>query len=165
MDFNFYIEKFQQAANQLDKKLPFQKQIEVAVGVYQQSVFIKLYKKQWANKIPDALTSPSRIFFSIWVTDASIKQQKILYNIHALKLRQFDGYSITSRDFANNFRKKFKYFEHEWPNVSTKFGPLTLMEGWASADLNNFTTAVLKLANQFFSIEFIIDNLLEEYKK
>ncbi len=164
MDFPQYIKVFQTVANQIDNATLSKKQIEVAVGTHENSVFIKLYKKQWANKTPDALTAPSRIFFSVWVTDASIQQQKILYNIHALKLRHLNGYSITSRDFAENFRKKFKPVENEWANVSTKFGPLTLMEGWATADTKSFTAEVLKLANQFFTIEYIIDDLLEEYK-
>ena len=49
MDFDFYLDKFQAAAAQLDKNLLDKKNIEVAVGLYLQSVFLKLYKNVWAN--------------------------------------------------------------------------------------------------------------------
>ena len=86
MNFTYYLDKFQQSANRLDKKLLAKKQIEVAVGIYQDSVFLKLYKKAWANKVPDPLAAASRIFFSVWINDKLIQEQKIFYNIHALKL-------------------------------------------------------------------------------
>lgn len=165
MDFTLYLQKFQAAANHINKKKLAQKQMEVTVGIYQQAVFLKLYKKQWANKTPDPLTSPSRIFFSVWITDDMIKAQKIFYNIHALKLRHLDGYAIASRDFAHNFRKKFNPFEHQWPNVSVQFGPLTLMEGWVKTSLKNLSEEILILANQFLEIDHLIDNVLEIYKE
>ena len=165
MDFTLYLQKFQAAARHINKKKLAKKQIEVAVGIYQQAVFLKLYKKQWANKTPDPVTSPSRIFFSVWITDSMIKEQKIFYNIHALKLRHLDGYAITSRDFANNFRIKFKPYGHQWPNVSVQFGPLTLMEGWVNAGIKNLNEEILILANQFLEIDHLIDNVLEIYKE
>jgi len=48
IDFNLYLDKFQAAA-QLDKNFLGNKNIEVAVGMYLQSVFLKLYKNVWAN--------------------------------------------------------------------------------------------------------------------
>lgn len=85
MDFPYYQNKFQQASDRPDKKLLAKKLMEVAVGVYHDSVFLKLYKKAWANTVPDPLTSASRIFFSVWINNKLIKDQKIFYNIHALK--------------------------------------------------------------------------------
>jgi hypothetical protein len=165
MDFTYYLDKFQKSADQLDKKLLEEKQVEVAVGIYTDSVFLKLYKRSWTNKSQDPLTSESRIFFSVWISDSTIKEQKIFYNIHALKLRKLDGYSIASRDFAERFRKNFRNFEHQWPNVSVKFGPLTLMEGWIIIDLKPFDDEILKLAGQFLQIDYIIDDVLETFKK
>ena len=110
MDFENYLAKFQKAADQLDKKLLREKQIEVAVGTVLNSVFLKLYKKSWANPSPDPLTAETRIFFSVWINDPAIEEQKLLYNIHALKLRKLKGYSIQSRKFADAFRKSFKEF-------------------------------------------------------
>jgi hypothetical protein len=165
MDFKLYIEKFQAAANRINKKTLAKKQIEMAVGIYQQSVFLKLYKKQWANNTGDPLTSASRIFFSVWINDAKIDEQKIFYNIHALKLRQLSGYAITSRDFAGRFRKQFKPFMHHWPNVSVHFGPLTLMQGYVNINHKNMEQTITTLASNFLNIEHLIDGVLEMYKK
>jgi hypothetical protein len=165
MDLKNYLSKFQIAAHKLDKKLLNKKQIEVAVGVVLDSVFLKLYKKSWANPLQDPLTAESRIFFSIWINDAAIQEQKILYNIHALKLRKLKGYLIESRKFADSFRAGFKDFENQWPNVSVRFGPLTLMQGWAKVDLQNFQGAILELANHFLEIDFLIDDTLQIFKK
>jgi hypothetical protein len=165
MDYSLYLSKFQKAAGLLDKKILDKKQIEVAVGMYQNSVFLKLFKREWANKFQTPLTSDSRIFFSVWVNDSIIKQQKICYNIHALKLRQLNGYSITSRNFAESFRTKFKTVEHQWANVSIQFGPQTLMQGWVKLDLKSFQDEVLELAIHFLEIDYLVDDTLEIFKK
>ncbi len=164
MDIENYLDKFQKAANRLNQNQLHQKQVEVAVGVVLNSVFLKLYKKSWANASQDPLTTPSRIFFSIWINDSTIREQKIYYNIHALKLRQLKGYAIQSRKFAETFRHSFKDFEHQWQNVSVNFGPLTLMEGWIKIDLENFQAEILKLANNFLEIDHLIDHTLAKFK-
>jgi hypothetical protein len=82
MDFKNYLDIFQKAADQLDKELCAKKQIESAIGIYQDSVFLKLYKKSWATPLQDPLTAETRIFFSVWISDSAIKEQKIWYNIH-----------------------------------------------------------------------------------
>jgi hypothetical protein len=99
------------------------------------------------------------------VNDKTIKQNKVFYNIHALKLRELKGYSIPSTEFAINFRKDFKSFEHHWENVSVSFGPLTLMEGWKSFDMENLENIINTLANNFLEIEYLIDNTLKPFKK
>jgi hypothetical protein len=63
MDTPFYLEKFEKAAERLDKQLLNTMGIEVAVGVVLDSVFLKLYKKSWASLQQDPLTAESRIFF------------------------------------------------------------------------------------------------------
>jgi hypothetical protein len=164
MDIPFYLDKFQKIADQLDKKVLNQKSIEVSVGIYSDSVFIKLYKKSWSGNPEEALTAESRIFFSVWVNDATLEKQKIMYNIHALKLRKLKGYSIQSRKFAEVFRDSFKDYEQKWPNVSVNHGPLTLMEGWTKLDLENFQEEVLELANNFLEIEYLVDHTLDPFK-
>ncbi len=165
MDIKNYLDKFQKAADRLDKGLLGKKQIEVAVGIYRDSVFLKLYKKSWTNQFQDPLLSESRIFFSIWINDSTIEEQKIFYNIHALKLRKLKGYSIESRKFANNFRAGFKSFEHQWKNVSVKFGPLTLMQGWLKMDAQNFEGEIVELANRFLKIHHLVDDNLANFKQ
>ena len=165
MDTSFYLDKFQKAADKLDKRLLTKKQVECAVVIYgKDCVVLKLYKSSWANQFQDPLTSESRIFFSVWISDSSIKEQKLLYNIHALKLRQLKGYSIQSRKFADIFRDSFKAFEHKWKNVSIDFGPLTLMEGWLKIDVENFQDDILELANNFLEIQHLVDDTLAHFK-
>ena len=165
MNESHYIKLFQKAANQLDKKLLNDKQLEVAVGVYGDSVFLKLYKTRWANPCPDPLVSPSRIFFSIWINEEAIQQKRILYNIHALKLRQLKGYSIESRKFAAAFRAAFRDLEPEWPNISVAFGPLTLMQGWQAINAGSLQNEIVVLANRFLEMDQLIDKLLDNFKK
>jgi len=164
MDTSFYLENFQKIVDQLDSKLLGKKSIEVSVGIYLDSVFIKLYKKSWASNPQEALTAESRIFFSVWVNDSTLEKQKIMYNIHALKLRKLKGYSIQSRKFAEVFRENFKDYEQKWQNMSVNHGPLTLMEGWIKLDLENFQEEVLKLVSNFLEIEYLIDHTLNQFK-
>src|SRR5690349_2860393 len=103
MNIEKYLDEFKGAADRLDKNTLGEKQVDVATGVVLNSVYLKLYKKFWANPSPDPLVSSSRIFFSVWMNDSTIKHQRISYNIHALKLRHLQGYRIESRKFANIF--------------------------------------------------------------
>ena len=164
MGTSFYLENFQKIVDQLDSKLLDEKSIEVSVGIYLDSVFIKLYKKSWASNPQEALIAESRIFFSVWVNDSTLEKQKIMYNIHALKLRKLKGYSIQSRKFAEFFRENFKDYEQKWQNISVNHGPLTLMEGWIKLDLENFQEEVLKLVSSFLEIEHLIDHTLNQFK-
>ncbi len=127
MDFDFYRRKFQLAASAWELEC---RSLRVAVVDVLNSVALKVYKETWANKDSDPLTAPSRIFFSLWVNEKTLKKKCLYYNIHALKLRHFKAYAIESTNFAASFRKKFKKFREDWPNVNTDLGPLTLMEGW-----------------------------------
>ena len=164
MEPTFYLERFQNAADQIDKRLLAQKQLEVSTGLYKDSVFLKLYKRSWASPLQDPLIAETRIFFSVWICDSAIRERKLLYNVHALKLRRLKGYSIESRKFADTFRGNFKDFEHKWKNVSVKFGPLTLMEGWLKIDLGDFQDEILELANNFLEIEYLVDDALAKFK-
>jgi len=171
VDTTFYLEKFQHAALQIDKGLLARRRrggdagpIEVATGLYTDSVFLKLYKRSWASPLQDPLIAESRIFFSVWVGDRAIKEEKLFYNIHALKLRKLKGYSIESRKFADVFRAGFKDFAPEWENVSVKYGPLTLMEGWVKTGPGNFQGAILALAGKFLEIEHLVDDALAKFK-
>jgi hypothetical protein len=165
VDTTFYLERFQNAANQIDKRLLALNQLEVAIGLYKDSVFLKLYKKSWASPLQDPLIAETRIFFSVWINDSTMQEQKLLYNIHALKLRQLKGYSIESKKFADSFRGRFKKFEHKWRNVSLNFGPLTLMQGWIKIDLENFQNEIVGLSNNFIEIGHLIDNTLANFKR
>lgn len=164
MNTSFYLNQFQKVADQLDLKLLDKNQIEISVGIVLDSACLKLYKKSWTNDIQNPLTAESRIFFSVWINDSTIEKQKIMYNIHALKLRNLKGYSIQSRKFAETFRTGFNAYQNEWSNVSVNHGPLTLMEGWIKLDLENIEKDILELANNFLTIEHLIDETLVQFK-
>ena len=104
-------------------------------------------------------------FFSVWMNEVSTRKNHANYNIHALKLRQLEGYSITSRDFANDFRKIFASMRNAWPNVSVDYGPLTLMQGWIKIDQNSFEKDTLALMERFKHLSPLIDRLLESRRK
>jgi hypothetical protein len=165
MNTTEYLDIFQKAADRLDKKKLNKKRLEFAVCLYKTSVCLKLYKEAWANPGTDALTAPTRIFFSVWINEEWPKEQKIRYNIHALKLRYLKGYTIASREFAETFRSRFNAFAHEWPNVNVQFGPLTLMEGWQNANEQTLQNEIVELSNRFLQIEHLIDENLARFEK
>jgi hypothetical protein len=180
MDPSPYLPEFQKAASGLDASLLAQKGLQVEVGIWLESVVLRMHKRSWANKPLERPQTEAAIFFSIWVSDKSAKTSPLFYNIHALKLRQLRGYKITSREFAADFRARFQPFARHWPNVSVDFGPLTLMEGWtalhdaaagetvtgATADQAAAAIAaqVIALATGFLALAPLIDELLEQKK-
>ena len=164
MDRTHYKKLFKAAAIQLHKEKFAERGLEIAVGLVLDSVCLKVYKKSWANPAIDPVESASRIFLSVWVNESSIANQRICYNIHALKLRQLKGYKIQSRQFAEVFRASFKGFEANWPNVSVDFGPQTLLEGWVNFEVDSIESKVAKLANDFLEIENLIDATLAKFE-
>ena len=167
MAYEHYLDNFRKAADRIDKRMLQEKQLELNVGVKLNSVVLKLYKKEWANDKIDPLNANTRIFFSIWVNveEETKKQNKVFYNIHAFKLRELEGYAIKSRDFAESFRKEFVNHKQNWMNISVEFGPLTLMQGWGYFDKENLDNSIVNLANNFVSIDYLIDNTLKKFKK
>jgi hypothetical protein len=165
MDNIFYLTQFENAARLLNPKKLKEKNLNVEVGYWLNSIVLRMQKKQWANKTYQQPQTETGIFFSIWINNKSTAQKQLLYNIHALKLRELKGYAIKSRAFASDFRNSFEPYKINWPNVNLDFGPQTLMQGWEKFDSDNIENNVLHLANQFLTIDSLIDNLLENYKK
>ena len=159
-----YLEYFQQMATALKSEL-LTHQLEVAAVTYGDTVVLKLYRASWANPSQNPLTAETRIFFSVWTKEQLLKEQKLFYNIHALKLRKLPGFAIESRKFADAFRKGFRHFAHHWPNVRMDFGPLTLMEGWVETGTESLSRQTLGLARNFPEIAPLIDNTLAAFKK
>jgi hypothetical protein len=129
------------------------------------AIALKAYKAEWASDRQAPLTARSRIFFSVWITDKSPWENKLFYNIHALKLRELAGYRIAARDFATRFRTRFKPEQPQWPNVSVNFGPLTLMQGWQPLNPATIRADIVRLVRQFTSISPLIDQVLQQYKR
>lgn len=131
-------------------------------GEYDGCAVLKLQKASWTNDPMDQVKNKSGVFFAVWIDTKA--PDKLRYNIHALKLRQLEGYSMTSRDFADEFRKNLKPMLHSWPNVSIDHGPLTLMEGWLAVDMNGFEDDVISLMERFENVSPLFDRLLERRK-
>ena len=134
-------------------------------GFYKDCFVLKLQKPSWTNDPMDQIQNKSGIFFSIWTNQESASQNRANYNIHALKLRELKGYSITSRDFADDFRASFASARGDWPNVSIEYGPLTLMQGWIEIVPNNLEKDILILMERFERVSPLIDRLLESRRK
>lgn len=157
-----YLADFKEAAAKLDKTQLASRGLNVETGIWLKSVVLRLQKNSWANKPFEQPQTGPGIFFSIWLSEPAVKENKILYNIHALKLRQLKGHKIASREFAVRFRTTFTSLESNWPNLSTAFGPLTLMQGWQPLDPASLQTDILSLSAKFFEVAPIIDGLLKE---
>jgi hypothetical protein len=165
MDSEFYLEKFKQSADKLDKHHLQEKQLEVSVGIVLDSVYLKLYKRRWTSDLANPLHAEARIFFSIWVNDKTLRENKVFYNIHALKLRKLSSYSVLSREFADDFRERFAPFKTDWTNVRTNLGPLTLMEGWSQFNSETLERIIITLASNFSTIDHLIDETLKEFEE
>lgn len=134
-------------------------------GSYKACSVLKLQKRSWTNEPMNRVENSSGIFFSIWTNEASIRKNRAYYNLHALKLRELEGYSISSRSFAIDFRKGFASVCRDWPNVRMNYGPLTLMEGWIEIDSVRFEEDILRLMERFQSLSPLVDRLLESRQK
>lgn len=161
MDTRYYLKQLSKAAQLIDEHL-FQPD-EINVDIWVDCVVFKIQRREWLGN-PPAQAFKQSVFFSAWLTNDSLKHDRLLYNIHALNLRGLSGYRIKSRDFAEAFREEFKPFEVNWPNVSTAFGPQTLMQGWVEYDTEK-PARIATLAQNFAQINFIIDDLFNQFKK
>jgi hypothetical protein len=95
------------------------------------SAFLKLYKKSWATPLQNPLTAESRIFFSIWINDSAIEEQKILYKIHAFKLRYLKGKSSNTIQLSMDIVNFGNMLNSEWgvrkyATTSGYFQPLSV---------------------------------------
>lgn len=160
-----YLNKFENAVNAFDKKVLEKSGLEIQTGIWLNSVVLRLQKKHWANNPDEKPHSGSAIFMGIWIDQEAFSKKILKYNIHALKLRQLNGYALQSRAFADSFRERFKKFEQKWENVSVQFGPQTLMEGWIPLNEENIHKDILGLINSFIEITPLIDETLLEFQK
>lgn len=131
-------------------------------GFYMGCSVLKLQKPSWTNDRMDQVQNKSGIFFSVWIDEKATNKSRANYNIHALKLRQLKGYSITSRNFASSFRSSFVSIQETWPNVSVDYGPLTLMQGWFDINPKTFEDDALAFLERFAQLAPLIDRLLEK---
>lgn len=165
MDYDFYLKKFLQAASLISEDVLLNNGLKLSVDIILESVALKVYKPEWSEDPQSPLDAQGRIFFSVWVNNKTILENKIYYNIHALKLRTLKDYKIPARDFAQNFRKEFLKFQNDWPNVNVNYGPLTLMEGWLELDADTIEKDVHELAQRFLKISPVVDRVLGQYRK
>jgi hypothetical protein len=128
------------------------------------AVVLKLLKRHWSNDVAETMVSTSGIFFSIWIDREALRKGRLRYNLHALKLRRLDGYSLESRKFATAFRRAFSPMLQAWPNVKMEFGPQTLFEGYVAIPAAEMEPAIWKLVEAFLPLGKVIDCLLAEIR-
>ncbi|MDF3057010.1 MAG: hypothetical protein K0R17_1225 [Rariglobus sp.] len=156
-----YLDSFTRAATHSRPALAAQ-QIEAHVGRWHESAVLKLQKRRWTSVGPAPAPSEAGLFFSVWINEKSLRQQRVCYNIHALKLRSLAGFSIQSREFAAAFRAAFASSSGDWSHVSTDYGPQTLMEGWIDLDAEKTEADVAVLIRRFIPLADLIDRLLDQ---
>lgn len=164
MDEYFYRQKFQEAVDVLSGKEFSDTGFRLSVDIVLESVALKIYKPEWSSNPESPLNAPGRIFFSAWVNEKSVEKRKLYYNIHALKLRELKEYKIPARSFAEDFRKQFEDAQENWENVSVKYGPLTLMEGWLELIPDHIQKDLCMLAHKFLNLSPVIDTVLNNYR-
>ncbi|MCS3529627.1 hypothetical protein [Chryseobacterium sp. JUb7] len=160
MDHDFYIKEFIEACNSISQKELDNLGLRLSVQTILESVALKVYKPEWSDNPLSPLNASGRIFFSVWINDKTIKEERLYYNIHALKLRKLKGYKIAGRDFAQSFRNSFIKHQKDWNNVSILFGPLTLMEGWINLKQDTIQNDLSGLVENFIKIAPVIDETL-----
>jgi len=158
---NAYLEIFDRVAARVRPVLTA-REIKAHTGCWHESAVLKLQKRRWANRAPAAGPSEVGVFFSMWIDAKALKQSRVFYNIHALKLRSLEGHAIRSREFAAAFRDAFAVSASDWPHVSTDFGPQTLMQGWIALDPMRLEGDTVDLARRFVTLAPLIDSLLDQ---
>ena len=119
-------------------------------------------KKHWTNRFDLKRETTIGVFFCVWVSRELLKTQEFAYNIHSLKLRSLPGYRLASGEFAADFRKLVQSRVASWPNIRMDYGPLTLLEGRDSCNLDDFYIRAERRLLDFVSIHKEIDKLLDE---
>lgn len=152
-----YLPAFARAAARLEPELA-PHALEVRTGRWLESDVLKLHKRAW---LP-ASAPGCEIFFSAWIDAEALRHSRVNYNIHALKLRQFPGHAIQSRDFAAAFRTAFVAASSPsgWPNLALDHGPQTLFRGWIELSPPRLEPDLVALARRFLPLAPLIDELL-----
>lgn len=165
MDYPFYLKEFHAVLAKIPQERFETFGLKVNAEIVLESVALKVYKPEWSGDVLSPMDAKGRIFFSIWINDKTIQEGKMYYNIHALKLRELKDYSLSGRNFAQDFRNEFLKYKEDWPNLSLDFGPQTLMEGWVNFKEENVQEDIIKLVQKFLKASSVIDQVLAPYKK
>jgi len=119
-----------------------------------------LAKEHWTNRFDPERESTIGVFFSAWVSPELLKKQEFAYTIHSKQLRKLPGYRLASREFADEFRDLVRTRVASWPNIRMDYGPVTLLEGKDTCELDSFEKNVEKRVSDFVGIHEEIDRLI-----
>ena len=126
-----------------------------------EDVALYVAKKHWTNRFDHKRENTIGVFFCVWVSPELLKKREFAYNIHSLKLRSLPGYRLASREFATEFRKLVKSRVTTWPGIRMDYGPLTLLEGRDTCELEDFYNRAEQRILDFVVIHKEIDKLLD----
>ncbi len=121
---------------------------------------LKLRQHHWSPELTDAIVSEIGIFFSVWIECDGGPEDRLHYNLHALKLRQLKPYRLESRKFARAFREAFSSRSAGWPNVRTDYGPQTLFQGFVVCPQSHIEEAATELTDRFAPLADVVNRLL-----
>ncbi|WP_147263321.1 hypothetical protein [Roseimicrobium gellanilyticum] len=159
--YDAYLAILESVRDTISSDLMHQHQLRCEVGDWMDSAVLKLQKDSWTSG-----GTAQGIFFSIWLGEKELKARRFNYNIHALKMSDLPGHFVKPREFAAAFREKLEAddLNSGWPNLSTDYGPQTLMQGWMPLDEVTFRQDVEALIERFVGMLQVIDALLLERK-
>lgn len=162
------MQKHQKILEQQEKKLAStllsKHQLICRQLVYGNVAPLYIAKSHWTNRFDPDRETTIGIFFAIWVTPETLKEQKFSYNIHAKKLRDMPGYKLVSRKFADQFREAVRVRVADWPGIRLDYGPTTLLGGNDSCTLDDFADKIQERVAGLVDIAGAIDELLDVSK-
>lgn len=120
-----------------------------------------LAKPHWTNRFDDNRDSTIGIFCAIWLAPTQLKKNRFKYNIHSKSLKKLPGYKAEPRKFASEFRNLVETSVSQWPGISLKYGPSTLLQGSETFESDSFADKVEERILGFVDIYQPIDDLLE----
>jgi hypothetical protein len=162
VSYAFHLAILESIKDGISTDLMRQHHLRCETGDWMDCAVLKLQKDAWTSG-----GMGQGIFFSVWLGERELKARRFNYNIHAFKTTSLPGHMVKPREFAAAFREKLNASTQKsaWPNLSTDYGPQTLMQGWIPLDEATFRQDVEGLIERFVNMHDVIDALLLERQK
>lgn len=121
-----------------------------------------LAKDNWTNRFDPERKTTVGVFCSIWVSPAMSEKKQFAYNIHSKAIYKLPGYKLVSQKFASDFRNLVASDVENWPNIRLDYGPMTLLQGKDTCELDSFAEKIAARIKGFVDIHHHVDSLLAE---
>src|SRR2546430_5895551 len=101
-----YLDLFEHVATRVRPSLN-EHSLDLVAGRWLGCPAIKVRRREWLEEADASKLDQAGIFFSVWVEEKGLKNNRVFYNIHALRLRNMSAFTLKSREFATAFRSVF----------------------------------------------------------